>query len=168
MEAHFATVNSQIVSMSRVEDTSQCGTKECTKARILALAEVRYLGIAYYCDLLTFAGWRSETTFTSNRTSHYNPFSNVFLTGEHSDEVANYPFYSSFLGSLHEQLLRDVVYSLKDSLLFVLLKTSEVIVFDATTNPCSARELLVAPSDKQLLSIALVSLSLSLSLSPLS
>ena len=54
---------------------------------------------------------------------------------------------------------------MRDSLLFVLLKTSEVIVFDATTNPCSARELLVAPSDKQLLSIALVSLSLSFSLS---
>ena len=64
------------------------------------------------------------------------------------------------------QLLQDVVYSLKDSLFFVLLKTSEVIIFDATTNPCSARQLWVAPSNRQLLSIALVSLQRSLSLSP--
>ena len=105
METHFASVNSHLVSMSRVEDTSQRVTEECTKARILALAEVSYVinkindNIISY-DHVMFVGWRSETTFTSNRTSHYNPFSNVLLTGEHSDEVANYTFYSSFLGSL--------------------------------------------------------------------
>ena len=80
--------------MSRVEDTSQRVTAHCTKARILALAEVSYVinNINDNCDHIMFAGWRSETTFTSNRTSHYNPFSNVLLTGEHSDEVANYTF----------------------------------------------------------------------------
>ena len=36
---HFASVNSNVVSMSRIEDLNR-SSKDCSPARILALAEV--------------------------------------------------------------------------------------------------------------------------------
>lgn len=43
--------------------------------------------------------------------------------------------------SIPSQLLEDVIYSLDEDLLFVLLKTNEVLVCTARVNPCSAMEL---------------------------
>ena len=85
VETHFATVNSHVMSMSRVDDFSQ-SSKDYTTARILALAEVkrRYYVVDYYCviyeHLYVHAGWWSEATFSGHRASHYNSSPNVFIT----------------------------------------------------------------------------------------
>jgi len=49
-----------------------------------------------------------------------------------------------------------VVYSLPDSLLFAMLRTSEVLVFTTLTNPCSARQLWVPRQKDSINCLALV------------
>ena len=64
---------------------------------------------------------------------------------------------SSYIFPLCVQLLHDVVYSLCDRLIFVLLKTNDVLVFSANTNPCSAKELWVPNKRNKINCIAMVS-----------
>ncbi|XP_041481235.1 uncharacterized protein LOC121428578 [Lytechinus variegatus] len=57
------------------------------------------------------------------------------------------------------QVLTDIVYDPKNSLIFTVLEMGDVLIFDSSTNPCQAKELLVPMMpEESVISLALVKL----------